>query len=97
MLQPAVQPAPCRRRGYQDYGSCLNFFTAAHWRDIAATPQLTPEIVVAFLSSLKLELPKEQTSADVAAIIAVAQFGAVRSMSLMPEHLNGIFDRFKAH
>ena len=84
------------RRSYQDYSSYQSFFCQHHWQTIGRCPQLAPQVFTTHLHALKLFLPSEQTSADVAAGIAVAQYGPTAGSALPPAVLNGIYEEVKA-
>ena len=63
------------RRSYQDFVAWLNYLCQCHWDDIKARPSLASEIIVTQMHRLGLKNPSEQTSASIAAGIAVAEHG----------------------
>jgi hypothetical protein len=83
------------RRGYQDYSTWLNFGTASLYEDIAASPNVSGELIAQHLHRLQLKNPSEQTSADVAAGILVATYGPAAGMLAQPQ-LQSTYDWFKA-
>jgi hypothetical protein len=68
-------PYQLARRGYQDYTSWANYLYRSQWDDIDATPLAAGEIITAQMHALLLKNPSEQTSATIAAGIAVATYG----------------------
>ena len=70
------------RRSYQDFVAWLNYLCQYHWDEIKARPSLASEIIVTQMHALGLKNPSEQTSASIAAGIAVAEHGGrVRLLS----------------
>ena len=63
------------RRSYQDFVAWVNYLCQCHWNDIKARPTLAAEIIVMQMHRLGLKNPSEQTSASIAAGIAVAEHG----------------------
>ena len=68
-------PQHLGRRGYQDYLSWANYLRQCDWEGIKAKPYLAGEIIVTQMHKLGLKNPSEQTSASIAAGIAVAEHG----------------------
>ena len=70
------------RRSYQDFAAWVNYLCQYHWDEIKAKPTLAATIIVTQMHALGLKNPSEQTSASIAAGIAVAEHGArVRVLS----------------
>ena len=63
------------RRSYQDFVAWLNYLCQYHWAEIKARPTLASEIILTQMHALGLKNPSEQTSASIAAGIAVAEHG----------------------
>ena len=63
------------RRSYQDFVAWLNYLCQYHWDEIKARPSLASEIILTQMHALGLKNPSEQTSASIAAGIAVAEHG----------------------
>ena len=88
-------PYQLARRGYQDYTSWANYLYRSQWDDIDATPMAAGEIITAQMHALLLKNPSEQTSATIAAGIAVATYGH-HVDKLSSRDMNTIFLTFKA-
>ena len=88
-------PFQLARRGYQDYTSWANYLYRSQWDDIGATPLAAGEIITAQMHALLLKNPSEQTSATIAAGIAVATYGH-HVDKLSSRDMNTIFLSFKA-
>ena len=88
-------PPQLARRAYQDYTSWNSYLCKAQWDDIQATPFAAGEIITAQMHALQLKNPGEQTSAAIAAGIAVATYG-IHVDKLSSREMNTIFLSFKA-
>ena len=83
------------RRSYQDFVAWVNYLCQCHWNDIKARPTLAAEIIVMQMHRLGLKNPSEQTSASIAAGIAVAEHGE-RVRLLSESDMTHIFLAVKA-
>ena len=84
------------RRAMQDYTSFPAFGTAAVWGDIAANPSLSIEVLCQHMHKLGLVNPSEPTSADIAAVALVAQWGPSASALLAQADIDKAFSDVKA-
>ena len=83
------------RRSYQDFVAWVNYLCQCHWDEIKARPTLASEIILTQMHALGLKNPSEQTSASIAAGIAVAEHGE-RVRLLNQEHMTHTFLAVKA-
>ena len=84
------------RRAYQDWGSWQNFGTQDWWAEVQGNPNFAGEIVLQRFCKGGLINPSEQTSADLAAGILLAEHG--RNAALLPvAAIDRMFDWVKVH
>ena len=83
------------RRSYQDFAAWVNYLCQYHWDEIKAKPTLAATIIVTQMHALGLKNPSEQTSASIAAGIAVAEHGE-RVRLLSESDMTHIFLAVKA-
>jgi hypothetical protein len=83
-----------RKRPMQDYGAWPSFGTQALWQQIAASPELSLELITQHLHALGLINPDKGTQKSIAAHVACAETAALRGGFLVsPVEAN---DRFKS-
>ena len=83
------------RRCMQDYTTVQNFGTARLWREMAASPQCSSELIAQHLNKMLLVNPSEPTSAETAAIVLNCMYGDTSGM-LPQTQINEVFEWVKA-